>query len=170
MPVARLRPHGAARHADPNYLMLSGTSTSAPLVAGAAALMVDEDPSAHSRRREARASWRRPTRSPEPPPPAGRRARSTSTRPCRARSRADGYALSAYVGDGKNVFKNGDYQKWEKRAWSKYGWTKFKWTKFKWTKFKWTKSEWTEVAWTKFKWTKFKWTQNRVDQVQVDRV
>jgi hypothetical protein len=73
-------------------------------------------------------------------------------------SRADGYALSASVGKGKGVFKEGDYRKWESRSWSKYGWTKFKWTKFKWTKFKWTKFKWTENAWSEYSSTKFKWT------------
>jgi hypothetical protein len=72
---------------------------------------------------------------------------------------ANGWALSAYLGNGKKFFSNGDYNKWEKRSWEKYGWVKFKWAKFKWAKFKWAKFKWAEVSWTKFKWAKFKWAQ-----------
>ncbi|MCX6363489.1 MAG: S8 family serine peptidase, partial [Actinobacteria bacterium] len=141
-----------------NYLMLSGTSTSAPVVAGAAALMIGADPSLTPDDVKVRLMG-------TADPVAGATANQQGTgtidvdEALAATTRADGWALSAYLGDGKKFFKNGDYNKWEKRVWQKYGWTKFKWTKFKWTKFKWTKFKWTEVAWTKFKWTKFKWTE-----------
>ena len=141
-----------------NYLMLSGSSTSAPLVAGAAALMVAEDPTLTPGDVKRRLMATADAVAGAAPYQQGAGTLDVDEA-LSSTIRADGFALSAYVGDGKDVFKNGDYQKWEKRAWSKYGWTKFKWTKFKWTKFKWTKSEWTDVAWTKFKWTKFKWTQ-----------
>ncbi len=141
-----------------NYLRLSGTSTSAPVVAGAAALMIGADPSLT-------------------PDDVKVRLMGTADHVARANvhqqgagtldvdealaatTRADGWALSAFLGDGKKFFKNGDYNKWEKRAWQKYGWTKYKWTKYKWTKYKWTKYKWTNVAWTKYKWTKYKWTE-----------
>ncbi len=141
-----------------NYLMLSGTSTSAPVVAGAAALMIGAEPSLTPDDVKVRLMG-----TADPVAGASVHQQGAGTldvdEALAATTHANGWALSAYLGDGKKFFKNGDYNKWEKRVWQKYGWTKFKWTKFKWTKFKWTKFKWTEVAWTKFKWTKFKWTE-----------
>src|SRR5665648_585769 len=141
-----------------NYLMLSGTSTSAPVVAGAAALMIGADPSLTPNDVKVRLMG---TADPVADASANQQGAGTLDvdEALAATTHASGPALSAFLGDGKNFFKNSDYNKWEKRAWQKYGWTKFKWTKFSWTKFKWTKFKWTEVSWTKFKWTKFKWTE-----------
>jgi serine protease AprX len=140
------------------YLMLSGTSGSTPLVAGTAALMLGEDPTLTPGDVKKRLMV---TADPvaEATPHQQGAGTLDADEALSSTIRADGFALTAYVGDGQSVLKSGDYKNWEKQAWSKYGWTKFKWTKFKWTKFKWTKSDWTDVAWTKFKWTKFKWTQ-----------
>ena len=144
--------------AQSNYLMLSGTSTSSPVVAGAAALMIGEDPTLTPDDVKVRLMGTADA-------VVGATADQQGAglvdidQALASTARSNGYALSAFLGDGKKHFKNGDYNKWEKRAWEKYGWTKFKWTKFKWTKFKWTKFKWTDVSWTKFKWTKFKWTE-----------
>ena len=141
-----------------NYLKLSGTSTSAPLVAGTAALMLSENPSLTPDDIKVRLM-----RTADPVAGATRYQQGAGTldvdQALTDTSRAQGYALSSYVGKGKGVFKADDYAKWESRAWSKYGWTKFKWTKFKWTKFKWTKFKWTESAWNDYSSTKFKWTE-----------
>jgi serine protease AprX len=141
-----------------NYLVLSGTSASAPVVAGAAALMIGQDPSLTPDDVKTRLMV-----TADPVAGAHENQRGAGTLDVDDAlgdtSRANGYALSACLADDGKIFSNGDYNKWEKRAWEKYGWTKFKWTKFKWTKFKWTKFKWTDIAWTKFKWTKFKWTE-----------
>jgi serine protease AprX len=141
-----------------NYMTLSGTSTSAPVVAGAAALMIGADPSLTPDDVKVRLMG-----TADPVAGASVHQQGAGTldvdEALAVDTRASGWALSAYVGDGKKLFKNGDYNKWEQRAWQKYGWTKYKWTKYKWTKYKWTKYKWTEVAWTKYKWTKYKWTE-----------
>src|SRR5665648_561721 len=146
-----------------NYLMLSGTSTSAPVVAGAAALMIGADLSLTPNDVKVRLMG---TADPVADASANQQGAGTLDvdGALAATTHASGPALSAFLGDGKNFFKNSDYNKWEKRAWQKYGWTKYKWTKYKWTKYKWTKYKWTkfkwtEASWTKFKWTKFKWTE-----------
>jgi serine protease AprX len=156
IPVASYAPT-APGDTQPSYLMLSGTSTSAPVTAGAVALLLGEDPSLT---------------------PDDVKLRLMRTADALAGAdvhhqgaglidvdealaddaTADGYALSADLGDGTTILNAETYARWDERVWSRYGWTKFKWTKFKWTKFKWTKFKWTDVAWTKFKWTKFKWT------------
>ena len=157
VPVATYAPTAPAGTL-PNYLTLSGTSTSAPLVAGAAALMLEEDPTLTPDDVKHRLML---TADPVPGAAPGQQGAGALDvkEALNENSRADGFALSPYDGDGKSKFKRGDYAKWEKRGWSRYGWTKFKWTKFKWTKFKWTKFKWTEVAWTKFKWTEYEWTK-----------
>ena len=141
-----------------NYLMLSGTSTSAPVVAGAAALMIGADPSLTPDDVKVRLMG---TADPVAGATVHQQGAGTLDvdEALAATTRAHGWALSAFLGDGKKFFKNGDYNKWEKRAWQKYGWTKYKWTKYKWTKYKWTKYKWTNVAWTKYRWTKYKWTE-----------
>ncbi len=157
VPVFEYAPAAPAGTAS-NYLKLSGTSTSAPLVTGAAALMLGEDPTLTPDDLKVRLM-----RTADPVAGAGQYQQGAGTldvdEALADTSKAQGYALSAYVGKGKGVFKDKDYATWESRSWAKYGWTKFKWTKFKWTKFKWTKFKWTEETWTKFKWTKFKWTE-----------
>jgi len=141
-----------------DYLMLSGTSTSSPVVAGAAALMIGEDPTLTPDDVKVRLMG-------TADPVAGATADQQGAglvdidQALASTARSNGYALSAFLGDGKKHFKNGDYNKWDKRAWEKYGWTKFRWTKFRWTKFRWTKFRWTDVTWTKFRWTKFRWTE-----------
>jgi hypothetical protein len=141
-----------------NYLMLSGTSTSAPVVAGAAALMIGADPSLTPDDVKVRLM-----RTADPVADATANQQGAGTldvdEALAATTHASGWALSAYLGDGKKFFKNGDYNKWEKRAWQKYGWTKYRWTKYRWTKYRWTKYRWTEVAWTKYRWTKYRWTE-----------
>jgi subtilisin family serine protease len=135
------------------YVVLSGTSTSAPLVAGAAALMLSEDRTLSPDDVKLRLM-----RTADPLHGVGAEQQGAGVldvaTALRDDARAGGYALSTQVGEGKRAFTPGDYTKWQTQTWSKYGWTQFKATKFKWTKFK-----WTELAWTKFKWTKFKWTQ-----------
>jgi serine protease AprX len=141
-----------------DYLMLSGTSTSAPVVAGAAALMIGADPSLTPDDVKVRLMG---TADPV--------ARATANQQgagaldldgaLAATTHASGPALSAFLGNGKKVFSNGDYNKWEKRAWEKYGWTKYKWTKYKWTKYKWTDITWTKYKWTKYKWTEYEWAK-----------
>jgi serine protease AprX len=149
---------------EPDYLMLSGTSTSAPVGAGVAALMIGQDSTLSPDDVKVRMMS-----TADPLPGATRFEQgaglldAAGALALASDVRADGYALSEDVGDGTTILTEDDYAAWEQVVWTKYGWTKFKWTKFKWTgvdwtKFKWTKFKWTGTDWTKFKWTKFKWT------------
>ena len=132
---------------EPDYLMLSGTSTSAPVGAGVAALMIGEDPNLSPDDVKVRMVG-----TADPLPGATRFQQGAglldAAGALASDAQAHGYALSEDVGDGTTILTEDDYAAWDQVVWTKYGWTKFKWTKFKWTKFK----------WTKFKWTKFKWT------------
>jgi subtilisin family serine protease len=156
IPVSTYVP-GAPDSAEPSYLMLSGTSTAAPVDAGVAALMIGKDPSltpddVKVRMMRTADSLRGVSRFQQGAGLLDAAGALASTR------RAWGYALSEDVGDGTTILTDADYANWDQIAWSKYGWTKFRWTKFRWTKFRWTKFRWTDVTWTKFRWTKFRWT------------
>ena len=137
--------------------MLSGTSTSAPVGAGVAALMIGADPSLRPDDVKVRMM-----ESADPLAGATRFQQGAglldAAGALASDARSDGYALSEDVGDGTTILTKRDYAAWERIAWMKYGWTKFRWTKFRWTKFRWTKFRWTGVSWTKFRWTKFRWT------------
>ena len=147
---------------QPSYLMLSGTSTSAPVGAGVAALMIGQDPSLSPDDVKVRMMS-----TADPLPGATRFQQGAglidAAGALASDARSNGYALSEDVGDGTTILTQDDYAAWDQIAWTKYGWTKFRWTKFRWTgaewtKFRWTKFRWTDVAWTKFRWTKFRWT------------
>ena len=156
VPLASFAPSAPA--GESAYLTLSGTSASTPIVTGAAALLIGEDPSLTPDDVKVRLMA-------TADPLAGVSANQQGAgaldvdEALASTAHADGYALSASLGDGKKGFTAGDYNKWEKRSWEKYGWTKFKWAKFKWAKFKWAKFKWADITWTKFKWAKFKWAE-----------
>ena len=148
---------GASASADPSYLMLSGTSTAAPVDAGVAALMIGEDPSLTPDDVKVRMMD-----TADPIPGVSRFQQGAglldAAGALASTQHSNGYALSEDVGDGTTILTQDDYANWDQTAWSKYGWTKFRWTKFRWTKFRWTKFRWTKFRWTKFRWTKFRWT------------
>jgi serine protease AprX len=165
----------AAADATPAYLMLSGTSTSTPVAAGAAALLLQQNPRLSPDDVKVRLMDSADPISAASPYQDGAGMLDVPGA-LKDRSHARGYALSADLGNGLTILSRDTYAQWEQRVWADYGWTKFKWTKFKWTKFKWTdvawtkfkwtKFKWTDVAWTKFKWTKFKWTQAEYDAMK----
>jgi len=141
-----------------DYVKLSGTSTAAPVVAGAAALLLEKDPSLTPDDVKLRLM-----RSADPLPGASSYAQGAGLLDVDGALaeivHAGSPALSADLGDGTTILSADTYVEWDKFAWTKFAWTKFAWTKFAWTKFAWTKFAWTKFAWTKFAWTKFAWTK-----------
>ena len=157
IPVADYVPTAPDGHGRPATSMLSGTSTSAPVGAGVAALMIGKDPSLSPDDVKVRMMS-----TADPLPGATRFQQGAGLIDAAGALASDaqshGYALSEDVGDGTTILTEDDYAAWDQVAWTKYGWTKFRWTKFRWTKFRWTKFRWTGTEWTKFRWTKFRWT------------
>lgn len=161
IPVTTYAPTAPADTAA-SYLMLSGTSTSAPVAAGAVALLFDADPSLTPDDVKVRLM-----RTADPLAGANRHQQGAGlidvSEALADTSRSNGYALSEDLGDGTTVLGKDVYAAWDRMMWTKYGWTKFRWTKFRWTGIDWTKFRWTGVDWTKFRWTdyastKFRWT------------
>jgi subtilisin family serine protease len=146
------------------YLKLSGTSTSAPVVAGAVALMLEDDPGLAPDDVKVRLMA-----SADPVPPViegdaehqyqqGAGTLDVAEALTLDWLYAEGPALSADLGDGDDVLPPDVYLSWAKYAWTKYAWTKYAWTKYAWSKYAWTKYAWTKYAWTKYAWTKYAWT------------
>jgi len=165
----------ATADATPSYLMLSGTSCSTPVVAGAVALLLQKDPSLSPADVKLRLMD-------SADPVAGGSAYQQGAgaldvagalkdRVIAKGSQKKG--LSQDLGNGLKFLTPATYNAWMTRvgatygwtpydwptAWKKFQWTKFQWTKFQWTKFQWTKFQWTKFQWTKFQWTKFQWTK-----------
>jgi serine protease AprX len=157
IPVSSYAP--AARPSQkPAYLKLSGTSTSAPVVAGAVALMLQGHRSLTPDDVKLRLM-----ETADPLYGASVYEQGAGLLDVdgalASKSEADGYALSADLGDGTTILGADAVENWTKYAWTKYAWTKYKWTKYKWTKYAWTKYKWTKYAWTKYAWTKYAWTK-----------
>ena len=157
VPVANFAPMAPADTVT-SYLTLSGTSASTPLVAGAAALIIGADPNLTPNDVKVRLMG---TADPVAGAAANQQGAGTldMSGALAATTHASGPALSAFLGDGKKFFSNGDYNKWEKRSWEKYGWVKYKWAKYKWAAFNGAKYKWADIAWTKYKWAKYKWAE-----------
>jgi len=150
---------------ESEYLMLSGTSTSAPVVAGAVALMLEDDPELApddvKLRLMASADPVPPVTEGDPLHQYQQGAGTLDVPEALALDElyADGPTLSADLGDGDDILPTDVYLSWAKYAWTKYAWTKYAWTKYAWTKYAWTKYAWTKYAWTKYAWTKYAWTK-----------
>ncbi len=127
---------------ESNYLMLSGTSTSTPVVAGAVALMLEDDPALTPDDVKLRLMA-----SADLVPEASVYQQGAGTVDVAEALvldlLADGPTLSADLGDGTTILPPEVYQDWTKYAWTKYAWTKYAWTKYAWTKYAWTKYAWT---------------------------
>jgi serine protease AprX len=149
---------GAPASFKSQYFVLSGTSVAAPVVAGAATLMIAADPSLTPDDVKVRlmASADQVGAAPAMQEGAGMvdvPGALSST------AHSTGPALSADLGNGTTVLTPATYVNWDKYAWTKYAWTKYAWTKYAWTKYAWTKYAWTKYAWTKYAWTKYAWTK-----------
>jgi serine protease AprX len=158
IPLAQFAPAAPAGTGSA-YLMLSGTSAATPVVAGAAALLLDDDPYLSPDDVKVRLM---DTADPVAGD-AGEQGAGMIDVPGALASSAhsSGWALSpqADTRQDKRGYTQGDYNKWEKRAWEKYGWTNYRWTNYRWTNYRWTNYRWTNIAWTNYRWTNYRWTE-----------
>jgi serine protease AprX len=151
IPVSSYAPDAPSRTRS-DYLMLSGTSTSTPVVSGAVALMLQQDPTltpddVKVRLMDSADAIPGATLGQEGAGKLDVPAALTDT------AHATGPALSADLGDPTVTLGPDAAARWADYCWSKYAWTKYKWTKYAWTKYAWTKYAWTKYAWTKYAWT-----------------
>jgi serine protease AprX len=143
---------GAPSWLPSSYAVMSGTSASAPVVAGAAALMVQQDPTLTPGDVKLRLMD-----SADPLSGASSYAQGAGELDVAA-ALADttttrGYDLSAKLGSGSTVLPPDVLLQWQKYGWSKYGWSKYGWSKYGWSKYGWSKYGWSKYGWSDYAWS-----------------
>jgi serine protease AprX len=161
IPVADYLP-GAPADAAPQYFKLSGTSTSAPVVSGIVALMLDKDPTLTPDDIKLRLMK---TADPLPDVSELQQGAGQVDVPAAMASSlvANEPTLSEDLGTGTTILPAHRYVDWDRYKWTRYKWTRYKWTRYKWTGVNWARYKWTGIDWTRYKWTgvdgtRYKWT------------
>jgi serine protease AprX len=143
---------GAPSWLPSSYAVMSGTSASAPVVAGAAALMVQQDPTLTPGDVKLRLMD-----SADPLSGASSYAQGAGELDVAAAladtSTTSGYDLSAKLGSGSTVLPLDVLLQWQKYGWSKYGWSKYGWSKYGWSKYGWSKYGWSKYGWSDYAWS-----------------
>jgi len=143
---------GAPSWLPSSYAVMSGTSASAPVVAGAVALMVQKDPDLTPGDVKLRLMD-----SAHPLRGASSYAEGAGELDVAAAlddpATTGGYDLSAKLGNGSTILPPDVLLQWQKYAWSKYAWSKYAWSKYAWSKYAWSKYAWSKYAWSKYAWS-----------------
>ncbi len=150
-------------HADkvtsPGYMQLSGTSFAAPVVAGAAAMLMGQHPEWTPDQVKGALML---TASPEPLVKLGQlgvgdvhiaRARHLRTTPPNPNA-----ALNQFVGataDGTRVF---DAAAWSDAAWASAAWSDAAWSDAAWSSAAWSSAAWSDAAWASAAWGTAAWS------------
>ena len=135
-----------------SYAVMSGTSAAAPIVAGAAALMVEQDPTltpgdVKLRLMDSADQLAGASTYAEGAGELDVAAALSDT------ATTSGYDPSAKLGDGSTILPPDVLLQWQKYAWSKYAWSKYAWSKYAWSKYAWSKYAWSKYAWSKYAWS-----------------
>ena len=151
VPVSSYVP-GTRGSAPEDYFTMSGTSAAAPVVSGAVALMLQRDPRLTPDDVKARLIASAHPVTGAKPLAEGAGALDVPGA-LASTAHADGYALSADLGDGHTILPPDVELQWQKYAWSKYAWSKYAWSKYAWSKYAWSKYAWSKYAWSKYAWS-----------------
>lgn len=135
---------GAPPTASPQYFVLSGTSTAAPVVSGIVALMLDEQPDLTPDDVKLRLMA---TADPLPGATTYQQGAGIVDVPGALSSTltATGYTLSEKVGSGDSILPADTYERWNEYKWTRYRWTRYRWTRYRWTRYRWTRYRWTTL-------------------------
>jgi serine protease AprX len=143
---------GAPGWLPASYTVMSGTSASAPVVSGAAALMIQQNPGLTPGQVKLRLMD-----SADPVAGASSYAQGAGELNVAAAltdtAQTSGYDPSAKLGTGSTVLPPDVLLQWQKYAWSKYAWSKYAWSKYAWSKYAWSKYAWSKYAWSKYAWS-----------------
>jgi serine protease AprX len=143
---------GAPNWLPASYTVMSGTSASAPVVSGAAALMIQQNPRLTPGQVKLRLMD-----SADPVADASTYAQGAGELNVAAAltdtATTSGYDPSAKLGTGSTVLPPDVLLQWQKYAWSKYAWSKYAWSKYAWSKYAWSKYAWSKYAWSKYAWS-----------------
>jgi serine protease AprX len=154
----------------PGYMQLSGTSFSAPVVSGAAAILLGLHPSwTPDQVKGALMLTARPTSSAAPQSlgvgeiDAARAALVNN--PPNPNLALGGFLTADPAGGSLPVFDAASWTSmatanpaWISASWSSAAWTSASWTSASWTSASWTSASWTSASWTSASWTSASWT------------
>ena len=138
---------GAPAWLPASYAVMSGTSASAPVVAGAAALMVQKDPDLTPGQIKLRLmdSAR---------PLAGASSYAEGAGELDVAAALDdpatttGYDLSAKLGNGNTILPPDVLLQWQRYGWSRYGWSRYGWSRYGWSRYGWSRYGWSRYGWS----------------------
>ena len=147
-----LHPRAPKKSAQEDYFVMSGTSAAAPVVRGAAALLLQHDPTLTPDDVKARLMGSADAVAGADPLAMGAGALDVPGA-LASQTHVDGYDLSADLGDGHTILPPDVELQWQKYAWSKYAWSKYAWSKYAWSKYAWSKYAWSKYAWSKYAWS-----------------
>ena len=155
----------------PGYMQLSGTSFSAPMVAGAAAMLLDKNPAWTPDQLKGALMM---TASPVPSAPAGSlgvgelnvpAARKLNVNAALPNPNAglDQYITTAT--DGTRVFDAAAWESaakansvWDAAAWSDAAWSSAAWSSAAWSSAAWSDAAWASAAWGTAAWSDAAWS------------
>src|SRR5579864_6263914 len=156
---------------SPGYMQLSGTSFSAPMVSGAAAMILDKNPSWTPDQVKAALMV---TATPETNAPQGSlgvgelnipKARALNGNASLPNPNAglDQYLMSA--SDGSQVFNSAAWESaaWSSAAWSSAAWSSAAWSYAAWSSAAYGTAAWSDAAWSDAAWSDAAWADNAGD-------
>jgi serine protease AprX len=158
------------RIVSPGYMMISGTSFAAPVVAGAAAYVLAKHPSwTPDQVKGALLLTARPTPN-AAPGSAGvgeldAAAAARVTNPPNPNLALNAFKISDPAGGSIPVFDQATWTTvaqlnplWDAATWTTATWTTATWTTATWTTATWTTATWTTATWVSATWTSATWT------------
>ena len=146
VPVSSYNP-GASPWAPSAYAVMSGTSAAAPVVAGAAALLVQEDPSLTPGDVKLRLmdSARQIATTDQYAEGAGQLDVAAALNDD---ATTTGYDLSAKLGNGSTILPIDVQLQWQRYAWSRYAWSRYTWSRYGWSRYSWSRYTWSRYSWS----------------------
>ena len=154
----------------PGYMQLSGTSFSAPVVSGAAAMLLALHPSwTPDQVKGALMLAARPTPSAAAQSLGVGEVDATKAaavvNPPNPNLALDRFVAADPTGGSVPVFDTASWTSaaqadasWMSASWTSASWTSASWTTASWTSASWTSASWTSASWTSASWTSASWT------------